>query len=165
MTREQYAKQFYPLAQVAGKTFGINPTVILAQAMHESGYGTSYSALVRHNHFGITAYGSRNQYWDGAYSASKTNPNLNFRIYKNNQDSFFDFARLITSKYPTAAAVSNDTAAYAKTIANSPYINEANGDNRQVYERSLNVNANYINSLLVTKTAKIPVPEVLKKKA
>jgi flagellar protein FlgJ len=166
MTRELYAKQFYPLAQKAGNVFGINSVVILAQAILESTYGTSYSAKVRHNHFGITAYGSRTPYWDGAYSASKKNPNLNFRIYKSDQDSFYDFARLITSKYKEAAAVSNDTAAYAKAIAYSPYISEKNGDNRPQYQRAITVNASYISSLFALSKSKLvaaPVIASLKK--
>lgn len=155
MTRSQYAKLFYPLAKNAGDLYKINPTVILAQAMHESGYGTSYSALTRHNHFGITAYGSRNAYWDGAYSPSKTNPHLNFRIYKTDQDSFYDFARLISSKYTTAASVSNDTAAYAKAISLSPYISEANGDNREAYERAIKTNSTLIDSLSLGSKKKV----------
>jgi flagellar protein FlgJ len=147
MTREQYAKKFAPQAIAAGKRYNLNPVVILAQGMHESGYGTSYGALVRKNHFGITAAGKPNEFWDGSKSPSKTNPHLIFRIYKTDQDSFYDFARLISSKYTTAAAVSNDTTSYAKAIAYSPYISEANGDNREQYQRAIVVNSNFVNSL------------------
>ena len=51
--------------------------------------------------------------------------------------SFFDYARLITSAYPAAAAVSYDPAAFAHEIAYSKYISEKNGDNRTVYCRLL----------------------------
>jgi flagellum-specific peptidoglycan hydrolase FlgJ len=147
MTKEEFVKTYYSLAEVAGKKYNLNPTVILAQAAHESGWGGSYAARIRKNFFGITAYGSTNEYWNGAKSASQTNPNLIFRIYKTEQDSFMDFARLISTKYKTAASVSNDSTQYAKAIAYSPYISEQNGDNRPVYQKAITDNSSYIDSM------------------
>ena len=147
MTKELFVKTYYALAEIAGKKYTINPTVILAQAAHESGWGGSYAARVRKNFFGITAYGSKNEYWDGSKSASQTNPQLVFRIYKTEQDSFYDFARLISMKYKSAASVSNDSTQYAKAIAYSPYISEKNGDNRPAYQKAVISNSNYIDSL------------------
>lgn len=147
MTKEDFVKTYYPLAEKAGKKYNINPTVILAQGAHESGWGGSYAARVRKNFFGITAYGSTNEYWDGSKSASQTNPHLVFRIYKTAQDSFYDFARLISTKYRTASSVSSDTTQYAKAIAYSPYISEKNGDNRPAYQKAIISNSNYIDSM------------------
>jgi len=70
-----------------------------------------------------------------------------FRIYKTAQDSFMDFARLISSKYKTAASVSSDSTQYAKAIAYSPYISESNGDNRPAYQKAVLSNSNYIDSM------------------
>ena len=147
MTKEIFVKTHYPFAEIAGKKYNINPTVILAQAAHESGWGSSYAARVRKNFFGITAFGSTNEYWDGSKSASQTNPQLVFRIYKSEQDSFYDFARLISMKYKIAASVSNDSTQYAKAIAYSPYISEKNGDNRPAYQKAVIANSNYIDSM------------------
>ncbi|MDO9186252.1 MAG: glucosaminidase domain-containing protein [Bacteroidia bacterium] len=147
MTKEEFVKTYYSLAEKAGKKYNLNPTVILAQAAHESGWGGSYAARVRKNFFGITAYGSTNEYWDGSKSASQTNPQLVFRIYKTAEDSFMDFARLISSKYKTAASVSSDSSQYAKAIAYSPYISEKNGDNRPAYQKAVISNSNYIDSM------------------
>ncbi len=147
MIKEEFVKTYYSLAEKAGKKYNLNPTVILAQGAHESAWGSSYAARVRKNFFGITAYGSTNEYWDGAKSASQTNPTLIFRIYKTAEDSFMDFARLITTKYKTAASVSNDSTQYAKAIAYSPYISESNGDNRPAYQKAVMSNANYIDSM------------------
>ena len=147
MTREEFVKTYYSVAEKAGKKYNLNPTVILAQAAHESGWGGSYAARVRKNFFGITAYGSTNDYWDGSKSASQTNPKLVFRIYKTEQDSFMDFARLISGNYKTASAVSSDTTKYAKAIAYSPYISEKNGDNRPAYQKAIISNSNYIDSM------------------
>ena len=98
MTKEEFVKTYYSLAEKAGKKYNLNPTVILAQAAHESGWGGSYAARVRKNFFGILAAGKPNEYWDGSKSPSQTNPHLVFRIYKTAQDSFMDFARLISVK-------------------------------------------------------------------
>jgi peptidoglycan hydrolase FlgJ len=147
MTKEDFVKTYYSLAEKAGKKYNLNPTVILAQGAHESGWGGSYAARVRKNFFGITAYGSTNEYWDGSKSASQTNPKLVFRIYKTAQDSFMDFARLISTKYKTASAISSDTTQYAKAIAYSPYISEKNGDNRPAYQNAIISNSNYIDSM------------------
>ena len=147
MTKEEFIKTYYPLAEKAGKKYNINPTVILAQGAHESGWGGSYAARVRYNFFGILASGSINEYWDGSKSASQTNPKLVFRIYKTPEDSFMDFARLISKNYKTAASVSNDSTQYAKAIAYSPYISEQNGDNRPAYQSAVIANSNYIDSM------------------
>ena len=147
MTKEDFVKTYYPLAEKAGKYYNLNPTVILAQGAHESAWGASYSARVRKNFFGITAYGSTNAYWTGAKSPSSTNPHLVFRIYKTEQDSFMDFARLISTNYKKAALVSSDSTQYAKAIAYSPYISESNGDNRPAYQKAIISNANYIDSM------------------
>lgn len=147
MTKEEFVKNHYSLAEKAGKKYNLNPTVILAQAAHESAWGSSYAARVRKNFFGIIAAGSPNEYWDGSKSPSQTNPHLVFRIYKTALDSFMDFARLISSKYKTAASVSSDSTQYAKAIAYSPYISEQNGDNRPAYQKAVISNSNYIDSM------------------
>ncbi len=147
MTKEEFVKTYYSLAEKAGKKYNLNPTVILAQAAHESGWGGSYAARVRKNFFGILAAGKPNEYWDGSKSPSQTNPHLVFRIYKTAQDSFMDFARLISVKYKSAASVSQDSTQYAKAIAYSPYISEKNGDNRPAYQKAVISNSNYIDSM------------------
>jgi flagellar protein FlgJ len=148
MQKEEFVKQYFPLAETAGKKYNLNPTVILAQAAHESAWGSSYAARFRKNFFGIIAAGSPNEYWDGAKSPSQTNPHLVFRIYKTEQDSFMDFARLISKNYKTAAAVSSDSTKYAKAIAYSPYISEQNGDNRPAYQKAVMTNSSFIDSQL-----------------
>jgi flagellar protein FlgJ len=138
-----FLKKYYPLAVEAGKFFNINPVIILAQAAHEGAWGSSYGVRIRKNHFGITAGGSKNNYWNGAYSWNDKKT-IRFRIYKTEKDSFFDFCRLISSSYKTAASVSFDYAKYAKAIAYSPYISEVNGDNRPNYERIIIINSKFI---------------------
>lgn len=148
MTKQAFVEKYYPLAKAAGQSFGLNPEVIMAQAAIESGWGSSYGARVRKNFFGITAAGSPNPYWDGSYSVSKNPYQLKFRVYQTDQDSFYDFARLITSKYKAASAVSSDTTQYAQAIAYSPYISENNGDNREGYRKGIISAANSIIPLI-----------------
>lgn len=149
MDKIEFARIYYPLASNAGYKFGMNPVDILAQAAQETGWGSSYGATSRRNFFGITASGPVNQYWDGSYSISSAS-GLKFRVYKNDQDSFYDFARLITSKYqvPASFSAAGDSLGYAKSIAASPYISETNGDNRGVYERNVASNAQFLNGIL-----------------
>lgn len=147
MTKQDFATKFYPLAKIAGDRFGLNPVVILAQAAHESGWGSSYGATNRKNFFGIIAAGSPNEFWDGAKSKSSVS-GLWFRVYKTEQDSFNDFARLISSKYKEAAKLSFDPPAYAKAIAYSPYIDEKNGDNRPLYEKAVRDNSEFFSKFL-----------------
>ena len=154
MDKETFVRTYLPFATKAGQRFSMNPAIILAQAALESGWGSSYSARVRKNYFGITAYGRPNLYWDGSFSVSKNSLKLKFREYKTIQDSFYDFARLISSKYSTAHAQSSNAEAYAQAIAYSPYISENNGDNREGYRKGILSTFNSIIAILKKNSSK-----------
>lgn len=144
---DNYVKKFYKLALAAQKKYGVSASVILAQGSLEGNNGLAYGPKNRRNHFGITAYGDKNEYWNGEYSVSSVS-GIKFRVYKSDLDSFMDFARLISIGYPTCAKVSTDSAVYAKCIANSPYISEKNGDNRSIYESRVKALATKIQIIL-----------------
>lgn len=157
-----------PVAKKVGAAFSLNPLVILSQASIESGWGTSYMAKNIFNFFGVTAYGQTNTYWTGEKYISKTS-GLPFRKYADAQAGFSDFARLITSKYKTAAQNAGKIEDYAKEIAYSPYISEKNGDNREAYRQGIINNARQIAAIVTgkplpeTKTVKTtPTPPVTK---
>jgi len=135
----EFVKKCYPLAVAAGTKYNLNPLVILAQLSLESDWGRSYSARIRKNFAGITATKNSkpNAYWSGKSSPSTTNPQLTFRIYDTPQDSFMDFARLISSNYKSAAGSSYNIEEYARRISISPYIAESNGDDREAYRRGV----------------------------
>ena len=140
MKKQDFIKQYLPLAQKAGVQFGMNPVIILAQSAIETGWGESTLCKEHNNFFGITAYGHPNPFWKGDrtdLSAVTGRPTLWFRRYASPEDSFLDFARLIHSAYPVAATLTFHPAAYAKEIAYSQYISEVNGDNRAAYQRML----------------------------
>lgn len=133
-----FVKEHLPEATKAWEATGLNPVVILAQAAFESGWGSSRLAREHNNYFGMTGYGSPNEFWDGKRTpAGKPPCRLYFRSYATAYDSFLDFARLIRSCYYMAWSVSFHPEAYAQEIAYSPYIHEGNGDNRPAYKASL----------------------------
>lgn len=123
-------------AEKAGKTFGLNPVVILAQAALESGWGQSVLSKEHKNFFGLTAFGTPNDYWHGC-GVTIGERSLQFRKYGEPLDSFLDYARLIRRRYPRAAEMTYTPEAFAKEIAYSPYISEVNGDDREAYRRTL----------------------------
>ena len=127
-----FISSYLPLARKAGESFRINPVVILAQAVIESGWGQSDLAREHHNFFGITAYGKKNVWWKGEGIELGAH-SLRFRVYDTPQDSFMDYARLIRHAYTPAADVSNNPQAFARSISYSRYISEVNGDNREAY--------------------------------
>ena len=140
MTAQQinFVKNSLQAAVSAGASFNMNPTVILAQAAFESGWGMSKLATGSNNYFGLTAYGCSNQYWHGGKTTVNTGRySLDFRRYDTLENSFLDFARLIRNNYRTAWQASNNPEAYAREIAYSPYISELNGDDRETYRQSL----------------------------
>lgn len=130
-----YTKKYAANAIKAGQQFGIRPEFILAQGSVEDAYGTSFAVKNRRNHFGITAAGSPNEYWDGSKFQSSVSK-LWFRVYKTDLDSFMDFGRLIAKKYPDAAKAKTADE-YSKAISASSYISEKNGDDRSVYQSSI----------------------------
>lgn len=134
---EQYVTSYYDMAKKAGERYGLDPLIILSQGAFESAWGTSSLSQKHNNFFGITASGKTNEFWKGA--SVKANPKLNlvFRVYPSAQDSFYDFARLIATSYKTAKAAGADYKLYAQRIAQSAYISEKNGDDRNSYAQGI----------------------------
>jgi flagellar protein FlgJ len=144
--KETFLRTYAAAAVAAGRHFKLNPVVILAQAAHESAWGTSYGATARRNFFGIIAAGTKNEFWGGAKSQSSVS-GLWFRIYETAEKGFDDFASLIARKYPVPFSVSYHPRQYAAAIAASPYISESNGDNRPAYARAVATNAATLTAL------------------
>lgn len=131
-----FVTQLFAAAAESGKVFNINPSVMLAQAAIESGWGESNHAVVNKNYFGIIACGKPNAYWHGGKSATNRR-GLSFRRYDSVQNSFLDYGRLLRAQYPRAANVSNFPESFALEISYSAYICDKNGDNREHYRRML----------------------------
>lgn len=133
-----FVKALLPFSIEAGAAFNMNPSILLAQAALESGWGESHLAREANNFFGLTGYGCSNAYWHGGKITVKAaHYEQEFRRYASRRDSFHDFARLIRGNYRRAWSVSSDPVAYATEIAYSLYISELNGDDRETYRRSM----------------------------
>ena len=145
----------YARAEKAFKRFGVSVKASLSQGAMESDWGRSGIALRANNLFGITAAGKPNEFWNGESVTASTG--LKFRKYKTVEDSFMDFARLISTNYKDAASVSDDIAMYAHKIAYSPYISESNGDNRPVYEKGIIARYNAIVTTFLKKKLTFPL--------
>ena len=131
-----FVTQLFAAAAKSGKVFNINPSVMLAQAAIESGWGESNHAVVNKNYFGIIACGKPNTYWHGGKSATNRR-GLSFRRYDSAENSFLDYGRLLRAQYPRAANVSHFPESFALEISYSAYICDKNGDNREHYRRML----------------------------
>lgn len=131
-----FLTSFHLPAVRAGEAFSINPAMILAQAAIESGWGGSVLAARYHNFFGLTAYGRKNDYWDGD-AVMLGGGNLLFRVYADASSGFLDYARLIREAYPAAADMSYRPAAFAREIAYCKCLSEVDGDNRETYRHSV----------------------------
>lgn len=149
---KMYLTKNFENAKKAGEKYNINPIAILSQGSIESGWGTSNIATNYNNYFGITAYGSVNDYWTGEKYIAKES-GLPFRVYKNAADSFYDYARLISSKYKEAAKNSFNMERYAYSIAYSPYLSDKQGDNRPVYYKLIQSQAKTIETFIETNKA------------
>lgn len=134
--KESFVVLYLPVAVEVWKRFGLNPSVVLAQAAIESAWGESVLAERYHNFFGITGYGPANEFWHGAKVQTREE-GLLFRRYDSPENGFMDFGRLISKVYRQAAAVTFLPESYAHEIAYSRYISETNGDNRQTYRNLL----------------------------
>lgn len=89
-----YIKNYSYLAQVESKKYGIPASVILAQALHETGAGRSLLATRAKNHFGIKCKSE----WEGATyffidddkDASGQLTSSCFRLYDSVEESYRD---------------------------------------------------------------------------
>ena len=91
---QEYIVAHYKQAIVLQKKYKIPASIILAQALLESGAGQSFLALAGNNHFGLKCadwYGLRiSKFDDGKNSC--------FRKYLNSSDSFEDHSRFLSER-------------------------------------------------------------------
>lgn len=131
MTAQSFFDKHIQYAINAGKKFNLNPLAILAVASYETGYGESYSAKNDNNFFGLSASTYfNNAYWDGMSKRATTDSAGYYRVYTNPQNSFYDFAWLIStaSRYRKAYDASFNITEFANQFAVSGYFtgNQAN---------------------------------------
>ncbi|HZH88081.1 MAG TPA: glucosaminidase domain-containing protein [Chitinophagaceae bacterium] len=85
---EAYIEEYKWWAMMEQQRTGVPAAIKVAQAIHETGAGTSELALNANNHFGIKCRG--NQWSGGQYTYTDDRPNECFRSYESPLESFKD---------------------------------------------------------------------------
>lgn len=138
---ESFVKPLWSFAVEVSKEFGINPLIVLSQAALETGWGTSNLARRHKNFFGLTTGGktAKTPYWGGVVYISQNQYKIPFRSYDSVRNGFLDFGYFI-SKFKSYASVRpfiGNIYQYADAVSKSKYISESNGDDRDLYKRTL----------------------------
>lgn len=94
---QAYIEKYKELARKIEQEYHVPAPIVLAQAIVESGAGTSRLAVQANNHFGYKAYSD----WKGeTFKAIDDHPYpSSFRKYRSAEESFEDYGRLIQRKY------------------------------------------------------------------
>ncbi len=160
-TRETFVEKMWPLAVAAGRTLGVDPKHVIAQAALETGWGRS---PIGNNYFGIKGSAS----WQGATTQAATQEYVNgdaqvvsekFRAYATAEDSVRDYVRLLggSQRYATVRGTGADTVAFADAIQASGYATDP------AYATKLQAVVQVVNGMLpaVLKTGKeLPITPV-----
>ena len=92
---ERYINTYSQMAIEQERKYSIPASITLAQAILESGAGTSYLAKEANNHFGIKCHTE----WQGARAYKDAEiPNECFRKYNSVADSYEDHSRFLTDR-------------------------------------------------------------------
>lgn len=120
-----YIAKYSPVAQANMKSYGIPASIILAQGLLESGYGSSTLSLQANNHFGIKCHKS----WTGdSVSYDDDSKGECFRKYNDPFDSYRDHAVFLTSGsryYPLFKLDRKDYRAWAKGLKEAGYATDS----------------------------------------
>lgn len=115
-----YINQYKDVAIREMNQYGIPASIKLAQALLESGNGSSYLAREANNHFGIKCGGV----WNGkSVQRADDNPNDCFRVYDNAEQSFKDHSQfLLRKRYEKLFTLDkNDYKGWAKGLKEAGY--------------------------------------------
>jgi LysM repeat protein len=127
--KRQFIEAAAPAAQDTQRRLGIPASVTIAQAIHESYWGSSNLARNANNFFGIKARngeGSAGTYWMDAWEVINGQDVIvpePFRKYNSPDESFIDHGQffLRNSRYHGAFRYSNDPRAFAHAVADAGY--------------------------------------------
>ncbi|MDR2232182.1 MAG: glucosaminidase domain-containing protein [Tannerella sp.] len=129
---EKYLRTYSNLAIQQEKKYNIPASITLAQAILETGAGTSYLAKEANNHFGIKCHTD----WTGARAYKNAeSPNECFRKYKNVTESYEDHSRFLTDRSRYAGLFSlkkNDYKGWAKGLQTYGYATDKGYANKLI---------------------------------
>jgi LysM repeat protein len=139
--RREFIEALVPAAQESQRRNRVPASVTLAQAIHESDWGTSLLTREANNLFGIKAIdaqGSAGTYWIDTWEVEDDEDVVRhepFRAYKNALDSIQDHGQffLRNSRYYPAFAYYDDARAFARAIADAGYASDPNYAARLIY--------------------------------
>lgn len=92
---EQFIEELAPYAQQLSDEYQVLPSIVMAQAILESDWGTSELAVVDNNYFGIKGDAEDPLYGTLEYEEDWQMKDANFRSYDNMYESMQDYARLL----------------------------------------------------------------------
>ena len=120
ISREDYIEKYSNIAIKQMKEYGIPASITIAQALLESDNGNSYLAIKGKNHFGIKCHN-----WKGE-TITKDDDKRNecFRKYKDELDSYKDYALFLSSKERYSSLFQlkqNDYKRWAKGLRKAGY--------------------------------------------
>lgn len=136
-TPDEFVSRLWPHAERAAEKIGVEPEVLIAQAALETGWGEAMvnkdgggSSL---NLFNIKASAG----WRGEvatrlttefHNGAPAKTNEGFRVYKSVDDSFNDYAALISgsARYRDAMANASDRGAYLRGLQDAGYATDPN---------------------------------------
>ncbi len=123
--RQQFIEAAAAAAQETQRRYGVPASVAIAQAIHETGWGTSRLAREGNNFFGIkgrNSEGTAGVVWMSTWeviNGVNLFPREPFRAYNTPEESFLDYGLffLANRRYHPALAVANDPRAFIRAIA------------------------------------------------
>ena len=138
----EFIKSILDGAKSSYNKYGILPSITMAQAILESGWGSSELAVAHNNLFGIKA----DSRWDGAVATITTSENYNdstvaqFRKYENINESIEDHGLFLykNSRYSDCGLFDGkDYKAQAQSLEDAGYSTVKNENGEPIYAEKL----------------------------
>ncbi|AGX44179.1 glycoside hydrolase family 73 protein [Clostridium saccharobutylicum] len=141
-SKEQFIQQLYPQAAEIYDKYGVLPSVIISQAILESGWGKSDLSIQANNLFGIKADSS----WKGKKIKMNTSEYYNqkikddFRVYNSEEESMKDYGEFLKNNKRYKQSGVFDATEYldqAKAIEKAGYSTVQNDKGEEIYSKLL----------------------------
>lgn len=124
MKQDEFIKKYLPFALDVQQKYGVPASVTLAQAIEESGWGSSTPG---NNFFGVKA----TKGWKGRITTTGTTEMIGgkrtptvgtFRAYDSVEDSFNDYGKVVSGKlYQPLTSKATNSFEFAKAVADTGY--------------------------------------------
>jgi flagellum-specific peptidoglycan hydrolase FlgJ len=141
MTQQEFIKKFSKEIIISTIGTSLFPSVKMAQAALETGYGKSIQKA-GNNMFGIKAYGDKTPYWKGDYinlntheyyAGTPDNVNDKFRSYKTITDSIRDHSYFLKNlEHYKPVFLAKNPQEQAKALQNAGYATDPNYANKLI---------------------------------